>query len=170
MQLAENHTTAGQGQQRNRHLSRGFCGIGIFHSKTPVNVGTLWRSAAILGADFIFTVGRRYDHQPSDTMKAWRHIPLWHFSDLDDLRVPRDCKLVGIELDKRARPIHTFAHPERAVYLLGAEDRGLSKEAIARCHSLVCLPGEWSMNVAVAGSIVLHDRAVRVAYEGQVAA
>lgn len=140
---------------------RGFCGIGIQHGKAPVNIGTLWRSAAILGADFIFTVGRRYSHQSSDTLKAWRHIPLWHFADLDDLRVPHDCRLIGVELDDRAKPLHHFTHPERAVYLLGAEDHGLSKEAIARCNSLIKLPGDYSMNVAVAGSIVMHDRAVQ---------
>ncbi len=148
---------------------RGFCGIGIQHSKTPINIGTLWRSAAILGADFIFTVGRRYTHQSSDTLKAYRHIPLWHFEDLDDLRVPHDCRLIGVELDDRARPLHTFRHPERAVYLLGAEDHGLSKDAIARCHQLIRLPGQWSMNVAVAGSIVLNDRVSKL-YDGAVAA
>ena len=32
---------------------RGYFGIGIFHGKTETNIGTLWRSAAILGADNI---------------------------------------------------------------------------------------------------------------------
>ena len=42
--------------------------------------------------------------------------------------------------------------------LLGAEDHGLSKAALARCQHLVQLPGRASLNVAVAGSIVLYDR------------
>lgn len=56
---------------------RGFYGIGIVGSKTPINVGTLWRSAGILGASFIFTAGRRYPQQASDTIKAWRHTPFF---------------------------------------------------------------------------------------------
>lgn len=38
---------------------RGYFGIGIFHGKSSENLGTLWRSAAILGADFIFTIGKQ---------------------------------------------------------------------------------------------------------------
>jgi tRNA G18 (ribose-2'-O)-methylase SpoU len=139
---------------------RGYFGIGIEGSKTPVNVGTLWRSAGILGASFIFTVGHRYPKQASDTIKAWRHIPLWTFADLDDLaaHVPMDCELIGVELDDRARLLRDFKHPERACYLLGAEDHGLSAAALHRCKRVVRLPGDYSLNVAVAGSIVVYDR------------
>jgi len=48
---------------------RGFFGIGIQNIKTESNIGTLWRSANILGADFIYTIGKRYKKQSSDTMK-----------------------------------------------------------------------------------------------------
>jgi tRNA G18 (ribose-2'-O)-methylase SpoU len=68
------------------------------------------------------------------------------------------CRLVGIELDKNARPIQNYVHPKQALYLLGAEDSGLTKEAISHCQDIICLPGEVSMNVAVAGSIVIYDR------------
>jgi tRNA G18 (ribose-2'-O)-methylase SpoU len=139
---------------------RGYFGIGVERSKSPVNVGTLWRSAGILGASFIFTLGKRYPKQASDTIKAWRHIPLWEFADLDDLyaHLPYDCQLVGVEMDDRAKLLSEFNHPERAVYLLGAEDNGLKRETLDRCHGLVRLPGDYSLNVAVAGSIVLYDR------------
>jgi tRNA G18 (ribose-2'-O)-methylase SpoU len=149
---------------------RGFCGIGIERSKTAINVGTLWRSAAILGADFIFTVGKRYPQQASDTVKAWRHIPYWEFEDLDDLRTPYDCRLIGVEMDPRAKMVSAFTHPDRAVYLLGAEDHGLTRAALDRCHALIQLPGAYSLNVAVAGSIVLHDRASKLRASEAVAA
>ncbi len=142
---------------------RGFFGIGIEHTKTEANVGTLWRSADLLGAAFIFTIGRRYRRQASDTMKTSRRIPMWHFETLDGLVLPIDCPLVGVELDDRATPIETFTHPERCVYLLGAEDHGLTKAAIARCHRLVKLPGRASMNVAAAGTVVLYDRQAKLA-------
>lgn len=142
---------------------RGFCAIGIEHSKTPVNVGTLWRSAANMGAAFIFTVGGRYPHQRSDTLKAWRHVPLFDFESVGDLteHLPFDCRLVGVELVPTAKPLPAFKHPERACYLLGAEDRGLSDDALAVCDHLTEIPSTRCLNVAVAGSIVLYDRTAK---------
>lgn len=138
----------------------GYFGIGIENTKTPMNVGTLWRSASLMGASFIFTIGKRYKRQPSDTMKTWRSIPLYHYLTFDDFyrSIPYDCMLIGVELDEKAIQIKEFSHPKRCVYLLGAEDHGLTSEARRRCHGLVQLPGTLSMNVAVAGSIVMFDR------------
>ncbi len=141
----------------------GYCGIGIVHGKTGLNVGTPWRSAHILGAAFIFTVGRRYSPQVSDTTAVWKRLPLFDFPDLDDLwrHLPRECRVVGVELETDAVPLREYDHWPRAVYLLGAEDHGLTNAARRRCHDLVRLPGDYSLNVAVAGSIVLYDRHVR---------
>ena len=142
---------------------RGFFGIGIQNTKTEQNIGTLWRSASIMGASFIFTIGRRYKKQASDTMASWRHIPLYNYETFEEFykAMPYDCRLIGVELDTKSVPVAQFKHPERCVYLLGAEDIGLSKEAIEKCHSLVQLPGEYCMNVAVAGSIIMYDRTTK---------
>jgi tRNA G18 (ribose-2'-O)-methylase SpoU len=144
---------------------RGYCGIGVWHPKTATNIGTLLRSAELFGASFCFTIGRRYRQQASDTMKSWRRIPLWHFVDLADLLdvSPFNCPLVGVELSDNATPLESFEHPERACYLLGAEDHGLSRDMLARCHAVVRLPGERSMNVAAAGTVVLYDRHAKAA-------
>lgn len=96
-----------------RGTERGYCGIGIVSSKTPANVGTLWRSAALMGAAFIFTVGRRFPHQASDTIKAWRHVPYFEVTSIDELPTPKDCLLVGVEQTEGAEPLPTFRHPER---------------------------------------------------------
>jgi len=138
----------------------GFFGIGICNGKIEENVGMLWRSAHLLGASFIFTIGDRYKKQPTDTAKSYRHIPLYNYKDFADLlsHLPLDCHLVGIELHKDSEQIMEYSHPKRAVYLLGAEDGGLSEEILEHCQHLVQLPGEFSMNVAVAGSIVMYDR------------
>ena len=138
----------------------GYFAIGIEGAKNETNIGTLWRSASLLGASFVFTVGRRYKHQGSDTMKAVRHLPLLYFDTVDDLytHLPAGCVLVGLELELKAIPLTAFSHPKQAVYLLGAEDLGISQQSMERCHTLVKLPGERSMNVAVVGSIVMYDR------------
>lgn len=139
---------------------RGYFGIGIENAKTKTNIGTLWRSANIFGAAFIFTVGKRYKEQKSDTPKTTRHLPLLHYSTIEDMHdhLPHDSTLVGIEMHERASPLSLTTHPERAVYLLGAEDYGLTPEAVDLCSQLIYLPGGRSMNVSVAGSIVMYDR------------
>lgn len=138
----------------------GYFGIGIVRGKTPENVGTLWRSAYQLGASFIFTVGRRYPKQHSDTVQAWRSIPL-HEYEPDTFQVPFDCQLVAIEMG--GKPLQEFVHPQRAVYMLGAEDHGIPRWALDRCVHHVSLPAirSESYNVAVAGSLVMYDRLVK---------
>lgn len=150
-------------------LERGYFSIGVFHSKNVFNIGTLWRSAHCFGADYIFTIGRRYDRQCSDTMKTERHIPLFNFIDLDDFKrhLPKGCELVGIEIVDKAWPLQNFRHPERACYLLGAEDTGLSDNAISACHRIVYIPGAFRcLNVSVAGSIVMYDRVIKTTQKG----
>jgi tRNA G18 (ribose-2'-O)-methylase SpoU len=144
---------------------RGFFGIGVEHTKREENIGTLFRSALSLGASFVFTVGRRYSRQASDTVASFRHMPLYHLSDLDDLHehLPYACPLIGVEIDSRAIPLESFAHPDTACYLLGAEDRGLSDRALALCDKVVQLPGAYCLNVSVAGSIVMYDRTTKQA-------
>ena len=148
--------------------SRGFYGIGIVGSKTPLNVGTLWRSAGILGASFMFTAGRRYPRQASDTIKAWKHTPMFEFDDADALfsALPMGCIPIAVEMGERSRPLANFVHPERACYILGAEDTGVPARVLERCSYVVSIPGDHNLNVAVAGSIVLYDR---VAKQGAVA-
>ena len=91
---------------------RGYFGIGILNNKTKFNIGTLYRSAFIFGASFIYTIGRRYTGQHSD-------------------------------------------------YLLGAEDSGISKNILAKCQYVLKIPGDYCLNVATAGSIIMYDRIVK---------
>jgi tRNA G18 (ribose-2'-O)-methylase SpoU len=139
---------------------RGYFAIGIERTKTEMNVGTLWRSAHLLGAAYVFTIGRRYSRQASDTTRAWKSIPLFHYGTFDEMysNMPHDCRLIGVELDPNAKALPSFVHPERCIYLLGAEDHGLTKATLARCHALVQLPGFASMNVSAAGTCVMYDR------------
>lgn len=139
---------------------RGYFGIGIYAVKSAVNVGTLWRSAYQLGAAFIFTIGRRFPRQASDTVKACRHIPLYEyttFADFNEHR-PNDCPLIGIEMG--GKYLGSYQHQERSIYLLGAEDDGLPSTILEQCQTVLSIPAERieSFNVAVAGSIVMFDR------------
>lgn len=143
-------------------VGRGYFAVGIYHPKTGANVGGLWRSAGLYGAALVFTVGRRYRPQASDTMRTPAHTPLLHFADVDDLvaHLPYGCRLAGVELDPRAVELGRYVHPERVAYLLGAEDHGLPEAVRARCHEMVQIetPAPWSMNVAGAGTVLVYSR------------
>ena len=142
----------------------GYYAIGIFRGKTEHNLGTLWRSAFVLGAKYIFTIENKYKKQASDVVRAWSRIPLFHHKTFEDFanNIPYDCQLIGVELDDNATFLHEFEHPKRAIYLLGAEDKGLPDYVIARCQKIIKLPGNSSLNVGVTGAIVMHDRVCKV--------
>ncbi len=146
-----------------QYQTNGYYGIGILYSDNSLNVGTLWRSAYILGASFIFTIGRKYRVQSSDVTKTWAKLPLYHYPDYKAFlgHLPYKAMLVGVEMSDRSIPIAQLEHPKRAVYLLGNERSGLSGKILDHCHHIVHLPGAFSLNVAVAGSIVMYDRVSR---------
>jgi len=140
--------------------SEGFFGIGIVNNIHELNIGTLWRSAFILGASFIFTIDKKYTPQSTDVTKAWTKIPLYHYPDISSLKehIPRSTQLVGVEMTDHAIPLAEFAHPARAIYLLGNEQYGLAPKILEQCESTVKLPGNFSLNVAATGSILIYDR------------
>ena len=139
-----------------------FFGIGIQNGKTPENLGVLWRSAQNLGASFIFTIGNRYAKQACDTHNAVKAMPYFHYDTFEDFfnNLPKGARIVGVEITDEAEYLETFNHPRRCVYLLGAEDHGLSKNAIKKSHHLIKFKSELSLNVSVAGSIVMYDRGI----------
>ena len=149
---------------QNKYVGSGFFGVGILNSANDFNVGTLWRSAYVLGASFLFTVTRKYEPQSSDVTHAWTKVPLYHYASVGDLKdhLPHSTPLIGVELAEGAVPLTGFEHPLRAVYLLGNEKRGLDAHHLEACARVVSLPGTFSLNVAVAGSIVMYDRVAKL--------
>lgn len=147
-------------------MKRGYFGIGVYHPKTKENIGTLWREALLYGADFIFTIGKRYKAQPTDTPKATKHVPLFEFGTMREFKnyLPKEARVVCIELTDEARSLKDLVHPERAVYLLGAEDYGIPQKLLSEYDLVVKVPqvnDVISSNVAVTGSIVMYDRLIK---------
>lgn len=143
--------------QQKQH--RGYFGIGVYHPKTEANIGTLWRSAYNFGANFIFTIGKRYKKQASDTLKTIYHIPLFEYESMEDFKkhLPFNCQMIFVEQTPGAKNIKDFVHLERAVYVLGAEDNGIP-EKLMEGHQKIFIDTPMCLNVAVAGSIVMFDQ------------
>lgn len=142
---------------------RGYFGIGVYRGKSKDNFGTLWRSAKLLGASFIFTIAGRYPKQRTDTMKAVDHLPLFEFDNWDNFKksIPSNSLIICVEQIEGSKNIKSFSHPERAVYVLGAEDDGIPSE-LCRGNPKVFIDTPRSLNVAVAGSIILYDRLIKL--------
>ena len=141
--------------------SDGFFGVGVYNSKHVENVGTLWRSAYMLGAGYIFTIGTRNAwEKAADTYKAWRSVPAFRYDDWAAFCASAPFSTQWVAVEEGGVPLSEFEHPERAIYLLGAEDAGLPASVVRACHCCVSLDAvrACSYNVSVAGSLVLYDR------------
>ncbi|MDA1190702.1 MAG: hypothetical protein O3A46_03345 [Candidatus Poribacteria bacterium] len=148
-------------------MERGFFMIGVVEPRNTLNIGTLVRSSFAFGAQGVFGIARRFplDNEAAHTFD--RHVPVFYFEDAAHFNtaMPENAEFVIIEMDENARSLETFVHPERAVYLLGSEYIGMPEEyfTLREKTHIVQVPSKAgvSLNVAIAGSIVMADRAMK---------
>ena len=74
------------------------------------------------------------------------------------MMLPRGCALVGVEITDDAVELPSFHHPKSAAYILGPERGILDPELVARCDHVVRIPTKFSINVGLAGALVMYDR------------
>ena len=89
---------------------------------------------------------------------AIEQLPFHMFDSTEDFRLPQGCQLVGIELTDDAHLLPSFRHPRMAAYILGSERMGLSDNMLELCDHVIQIPTRFSLNLAVAGALVLYDR------------
>ncbi|TVR82471.1 MAG: TrmH family RNA methyltransferase [Rhodospirillales bacterium] len=142
---------------------RGYFGIGMEGVSKAMNAGSLFRTAHAFGASFVFTVAAAYARAESgkaDTSRTEAQVPFYAFPDPDSLVLPHGCALVGVELLDEATELPRFRHPRCAAYVLGPERGVLSPGLAARCRHLVRIPTRFSVNVGIAGAILMYDRLI----------
>lgn len=142
---------------------RGFFGVGVEGISKPMNVGSLYRTAHAFGAEFIFAIAPVVNMsmiRKSDTSDAYKHVPLYEFPSVEELTLPRGCRLVGVELLDEAVALPSFTHPERAAYVFGAERSSLSPALVDRCDHIVQIPTRFCVNLGIAAAIVMYDRMI----------
>jgi tRNA(Leu) C34 or U34 (ribose-2'-O)-methylase TrmL len=141
--------------------------IGVWHGKTAYNLVSLRRSASQLGASFVFSIADRMKNKKplketfpgeNTAIPIYEYSSLLHFS-LDTIK--DEYEWVCIEMG--GKPLSSFVHPKRALYILGSEDNGISTMLKGACKHVICLDAKrsQSFNVAVAGSMVMYDRYVK---------
>ncbi|MDC0074900.1 RNA methyltransferase [Alphaproteobacteria bacterium] len=141
---------------------RGYFSIGVERLSKPMNAGNLFRSAHAFGASYVYTIGGSYQANGarSDTSKSVNHIPHYHYDSFEDLTLPVDCILVGIELVDEAKILPSFKHPLKASYLLGPEKGNISDQLLDKCKYIIKIPTKFCVNLAIAGAIVMYDRSI----------
>jgi len=140
---------------------RGFFGIGIEGVSKALNVGSLMRTAHAFDAAFVFTVSatyRRRKGEKADTSRTDQHIPFYSFPDAESMVLPHGCELVGVEITDDAIDLPSFHHPKSCAYVMGPERGQLSDAMLARCAHVVKIPTRFSVNVSIAGALVMYDR------------
>jgi len=143
---------------------RGFAAIALDHPKTAVNVGQVLRAAGCFGVAVVVVSGRRYERANTDTMRAYRHLPLLQVEDVMSV-IPHDCVPVAVDLLPGATSLFNYVHPERAFYIFGAEDHTLGSRIAGRCRDTVYIPmAVGCLNLAMCVNVVLYDRACKQAY------
>ena len=138
----------------------GYSMIALHNPKTGENVGGALRAAHIYGAAGVIVDGPRQNNliqHPTNTMKAHKHVPVTWVADLFDA-LPYDCVPVAVDLVDDATALPSYKHPERAVYIFGAEDATLGKLTLSRCRDKIYVPMNGCMNLAACVNVVLYDR------------
>ncbi len=130
--------------------------LALWHVSDPGNVGTLLRSADAFGAGVMLSQGCADPFGPKAlraAMGSTFRVPLLDF----ELRNAAALVADGGE------PLNTLDVERYSTIVLGAEREGLPEEILERCDVRATIPvlGVESLNVAMAGTIALYERARR---------
>ena len=151
-------------QRRREEYRRGLRPIAVaaWNITKEHNVGSLVRTAHAVAAEEVLLIGER-DWNVEAARTADLFTTVTQLPDAEAFRShleDRRLKLVAVELDSRAVNLFDAEYPERPCFLVGAELGGVPGELLDEAELVVQIP-QWglvpSLNLAVAGSVVLYD-------------
>jgi tRNA(Leu) C34 or U34 (ribose-2'-O)-methylase TrmL len=142
--------------------------VALIDPKYPHNVGMVVRLASCYGLRQVWFTGDRVSLTPArgdrlpreERMKGYRDVTMVNHDHVFD-RFPPGTVPVAVEVRAAAEPLHTFEHPERALYVFGPEDGSVPKALLGHCHRFVVIPTRHCLNLATAVATVLWDREVK---------
>ncbi len=135
--------------------------------ESPFNVGAIVRSAAVLGVDHLYLVGR--SASPSSpkaqkmAMATERYLQVRAVASVRaavDQAHTDGYHVVGLELTDSARPLHELELTRDTCVAVGNESHGMSAELISRCDAIGYIPqlGKvGSFNVAAAVTVAMYE-------------
>lgn len=159
---------------RRDHYRRGLRPLALagWNTSKEHNVGSLVRTAHAAAAAEVILVGDRdWNTEAAKTADLYTDVVI--LPDEDAFLVHLETggyQLVSVELHERAENLFEAAFPERPCFLLGAEIGGIPPRLLDASETIVQIP-QWglvpSLNLAVAGSIVLYHYLARLHRDGR---
>jgi tRNA(Leu) C34 or U34 (ribose-2'-O)-methylase TrmL len=138
--------------------------IVLIDPKYAHNVGMVVRLASCYGLSQVWFTGERVSLDISTKRRLPREERMKGYSDVEIINYDYpfeqfiDAVPVAVEVRDKSEPLHTFEHPDNAVYVFGPEDGSIAKPLISHCHRFVVIPTRHCLNLATAVASVLWDR------------
>ena len=161
-------------ERRRAEYRRGLRPMAIagWNTTKEHNVGSLVRTAHAVAAEEVVLISdREWNVEAARTAELYTTVT--RVADLEAFRAhlaAQRWNLVAVELDDRAVNIFEAEYPDRPCFLLGAEIGGVPEPLLAEAAIVVQIP-QWglvpSLNLAVAGSIVLYDYLAKLHRSGR---
>lgn len=161
-------------RRRRAEYRRGLRPMAIagWNTSKEHNVGSLVRTAHAAAAEEVILVGdREWNVEAARTAELFTTVT--QVADISDFRrhlSEKGWNLVAVELDDCAVNLFEAEYPERPCFLLGAEVGGVPAALLDEARLIVQIP-QWglvpSLNLAVAGSIVMYDYLGKLAGKGE---
>jgi TrmH family RNA methyltransferase len=133
--------------------------LALWHVSDPGNVGTLMRAADAFGAGVALSAGCA-DPAGSKALRASMgavfRVPVSGFDEPAGRRIAL--------VPRGGEPLADVDLGGDVVFVLGAEREGLPEDVLASCDVRATIPlagGAESLNVAMAGTVALYERARR---------
>ena len=150
-----------------RRRTSGSVSVALVSLSNPFNVGSIYRTAATLGADTVYLIGAtptalepKVRKTSLGTEKAVRTVQAATLAGVAVQVHAQGGVMTAVELAAGAVPIHEHAFPDNVCLVLGSERHGLSPLGLSLCDNAVFVaqPGKVaSLNVSVAASLALYE-------------
>jgi len=141
----------------NDNLSQG---LGLWHVADPGNLGTLLRAADAFGPALVAVSEGCADPTGQKAVRASAgaifRVPICRFDDAPGQKVAL--------VVRGGTPLGEIDLSQQVTFVLGAERGGLPDTVLARCDAMATITqtgAAESLNVAMAGTIALYERARR---------
>jgi len=139
--------------------------LALVNPKYPNNVGTVVRLASCYGVRQVWFTGERVSLNPAkgerlpreERMKGYKDVQIIHYEYFFD-QFPSDTVPVAVEVRAGSEPLHSFEHPDHALYVFGPEDGSIPSVLLGHCHRFLVIPTRHCLNLATAVATVLWDR------------
>jgi tRNA(Leu) C34 or U34 (ribose-2'-O)-methylase TrmL len=139
--------------------------VALVDPKFPHNVGAAVRAASCYGVRQVWFSGDRvqllgargYRLPREERMRGYQEVEVRQSDGFFDA-FERDVVPVAVEVRAGSESLIDFDHPERALYVFGAEDGSLGRAVLRHCHRFVIIPTRHCTNLSAAVYTMLYDR------------